>query len=697
MDVNKLFKLPQLPSSSINKRKWVEPSAEALKAVKTSTGAHPSSRPDEDDEAEGGRSSGNGHASAVAGPSRLPARSASVRDIDDEEEEGPEDDGEFAPGNDADYFIEEDDEGGRFFGGGLTDQQKRILEIMNGAEEDTGKQTTAAEDLANARKQLLKFERAINKNQEMRVKYPDDPRKFIESEADLDAAIKALVILTTKVALFYPEVVKLGTAASLCELLSHENADISSAAVELLEELTDEDVLDAGDEGDEDNDDDQARAGEEAMAGFVKILVDNQILDLVVQTLGRFQESFPTSVPGKEEESAIANLGSDLSAIYHTLSLFENLLSLQPSLAEEAGKSTGLLDWLVKRITSKSRPAKGGLGPAWDQNRYYAAELLAMLLQGVDGEGNRKRIGASGAIDELLGVIAQYRKRDPIGGEETEFMENLFDALCSTLSLDSNKPQFLDGEGVELMVIIMREKRAARLRAIKTLDFALSGPAGSKCCEAFVEALGLKPLFSAFMGKGVVKKSDALTFTDEEHVLGILISLLNNLASDSEPRVRVLAKFVEADYEKVDRLLEMRENAQTRLANADKTIEQERQDLKRAGFVTSEAEESVFDLRRLESGLFALQLVDFILAWICMEDDGIQDHIKMLLGRRGKGLKDVVDVLIGYWESMGDDEEDGQGNGKAQTAKEAEPELTQKEILGQLIDFLNASVPPTTL
>jgi beta-catenin-like protein 1 len=32
-------------------------------------------------------------------------------------------------------------------------------------------------DLPAVRKMILKFEKAINKNQEMRVKYPDDPQK----------------------------------------------------------------------------------------------------------------------------------------------------------------------------------------------------------------------------------------------------------------------------------------------------------------------------------------------------------------------------------------------------------------------------------------------------------------------------------------------------------------------------------------
>jgi len=41
-----------------------------------------------------------------------------------------EDDIDFAPGGDADYFAEEDEEG-RFFGGGLTSEQKDILNIFD--------------------------------------------------------------------------------------------------------------------------------------------------------------------------------------------------------------------------------------------------------------------------------------------------------------------------------------------------------------------------------------------------------------------------------------------------------------------------------------------------------------------------------------------------------------------------------------
>lgn len=88
---------------------------------------------------------------------------------------------------------------------------------------------------------ILKFEKAINKNQEMRVRYGDQPEKFMESEADLDEEIKNLMSLT-EAPQMYPEFVKLGSVSSLMSLLSHENTDIAIDTIDLINELTDEDV-----------------------------------------------------------------------------------------------------------------------------------------------------------------------------------------------------------------------------------------------------------------------------------------------------------------------------------------------------------------------------------------------------------------------------------------------------------------------
>lgn len=61
------------------------------------------------------------------------------------------------------------------------------------------------------------------------------------SEADLDTDIKGLSILSEHPEL-YAEFARLGCAASLVSLLSHENTDIAIDAVQIISELTDEDV-----------------------------------------------------------------------------------------------------------------------------------------------------------------------------------------------------------------------------------------------------------------------------------------------------------------------------------------------------------------------------------------------------------------------------------------------------------------------
>lgn len=61
------------------------------------------------------------------------------------------------------------------------------------------------------------------------------------SEADLDVDIKSLSVLSEHPSL-YSEFAELGCVGSLVSLLSHENTDIAIDAIEVLDELTDEDV-----------------------------------------------------------------------------------------------------------------------------------------------------------------------------------------------------------------------------------------------------------------------------------------------------------------------------------------------------------------------------------------------------------------------------------------------------------------------
>jgi len=235
------------------------------------------------------------------------------------------------------------------------------------------------------------------------------------------------------------------------------------------------------------------------------------------------------------------------------------------------------------------------------------------------------------------------------------------------------------------MVILMKEKKQSASRSVKVLDYSMSGRAGTASCEMFVEALGLKTLFTTFMGKASKKsKAPATTPASEDttHILGIMSSLFSNLASDSPARVRLLAKFVESNYEKVDKLLEIRENAQGRLRAVEAEIEAEKQELLAEGEEVGEAEVDAWYLRRLDGGLFTLQTVDYVLAWVCMEDDGIREHVLQMLTRRGKSLTDVVGVLKIYRDNIGDEAE----TTPVEEGEDVSP--PQREILTGLISFL---------
>lgn len=88
-------------------------------------------------------------------------------------------------------------------------------------------------DLGGLKKLVLKVEKAINKNQSLRLKYPDQPDKFMDSEVDLDEELKRLQIIATAPHL-YKNLVALGVLGSWLPLLTHEN---TGAAMDILSAL----------------------------------------------------------------------------------------------------------------------------------------------------------------------------------------------------------------------------------------------------------------------------------------------------------------------------------------------------------------------------------------------------------------------------------------------------------------------------
>lgn len=80
------------------------------------------------------------------------------------------------------------------------------------------------------------------------------------------------------------------------------------------------------------------------------------------------------------------------------------------------------------------------------------------------------------AVDLFLQLLSAYRKRDPEkDSTEEEYAENLFDALTCTVQESDGKTKFVEAEGVELCLIMVKEANFSKGRALRLLDHACGG------------------------------------------------------------------------------------------------------------------------------------------------------------------------------------------------------------------------------
>lgn len=412
----------------------------------------------------------------------------------------------------------------------------------------------------------------------------------------------------------------LGCAESLVGLLAHDNTDIAIDAIEIIGELTDDDVV----------------VDEHQWNILVKSFIKSDLVGLLVSNLTRLDEDDD----------------SDRVGVYHSLGILENLQS-QISRESHAGWNETLLTWLLERI-QKSEASTS-------QNKQYAAEMVALLSR--SSADARAKLTSLGAIDSLLQLAAAYRRRDPEkGGDEEEYAEDLFEALAYLVEEPEAKLKFVAAEGIELCLLMQKEGKMSKAPSLRLIEYATAGISAVSVCQRIVTAGGLKTLFSQFMKS---KNNRSLS-----QLIKVFASMLQLLPADEPERIRLLAKFVEKDYEKVIKTVQLREyyTHQVKLAEQDNELERQA-----ASPEKREELGLVWFGRRLDAGLSTLQVIDTILAWLIAEDGGARRTIKQLLGRRDESFADIKATLREQINNLDDGQEDGKH---------------MSDMLGTLIEFL---------
>ncbi|RYQ97200.1 hypothetical protein Ahy_B08g093219 [Arachis hypogaea] len=141
---------------------------------------------------------------------------------------------------------------------------------------------------------------------------------YADSKLDLYKKLQEPKILAGAPKL-YPDLVTLNVVPSIVDLLNHDNTDIAIDFVQLLQDLTDEDVLD-------DND----------------VPAKNIVLEFLVQILHRLNDSDP----------------DDSASVYATLATIENLIEMKPAVVELVCERTKLMKWLLGKIKSTKKLLK---------------------------------------------------------------------------------------------------------------------------------------------------------------------------------------------------------------------------------------------------------------------------------------------------------------------------------------------------
>lgn len=431
-------------------------------------------------------------------------------------------------------------------------------------------------DESRLKKLLLNLERRYSENQKLRIKHAENPTKFAASETELFAALDELQSVATQPEL-YPILVTKNTSPLLISLLAHENTDISAKIIGMLQEFTDIDEAEQQD----------------ATELLIEALRKENIINQLVTNLSRLDDAI------KEEAIAINN----------TLDIIDNLIDFDSKFSTQGSRS--LIKWMVKHLKK---------APEFNSIKLSISELLSVLL--LNDSDNKTYLNELGGVDVLLLQLAYYRRIAPITGDEHEFLEQTINCLCTAvLNCEINRESFYEEEGVDLIKLILKEKREAikksniKVSALKLLNHVLATDKNhdkivTKCCERFVENFGLGVLFPIFNNPKLiisekVKKREYYQTIDEieEHTSAIILALLK-YCQNPEYIQRVLIKFAESNYEKLDKLFELHEKyfRQKSNTNLDEL---------------ADSENEIEDTPGRSSGYFTLRTIDYTILLAC--------------------------------------------------------------------------------
>ncbi|KAL7441319.1 hypothetical protein ACHAXM_007787 [Skeletonema potamos] len=634
-------------------------------------------------------------------------------------------------------------------------------ELLAQAEEQQSQQPTPIKTIHDLSSRGIQssstsFIKTLTKNQLLRAQHSDNPEKFMMNELALHDEIQQFNSVAVNMR-SYQYIVEFGVMDGLLTCLNHENSDVAMSVVSVLVELMDPFLLQEQETGGERDEEEEIVTSTERMQNMnilVTAFVKGAGLDLITSNLGRFDESVEDDAKGVENVLTLMEslLDLDRAGVLQLNSAEteeeENISSMEktkPSLSivSRICHQTTFLSWLCQRIEKSNYGDEKSdeispitISPA--VIKLHSSELLSAILQHEDYSGeknglcklsslpryssafdddddddpdskpaaasteghNEKKQGTIDGMETLLLAIATYRKHDPQVEVECEFLENVFDALAASLLREDNVADFVEAEGIELMLRCLRQKVHAGGGALKALNFALSGSSSSSsnvfrtACEKFVSAGGLKVIFPLYMsrksaipcpaacsegGTDLSKKggkSGGSTSSKrakraaqarkrwlveiEQNAINVMYALTRHIGQDSkyDAHARLLVKFVEEECEKCDRTIELclKYDEKARIAEYQYFRSDAAEEAEQMGL---DIELAALDAK-LRGGGDLFHRTCAILSFACVCSKRCHKHVRDQLRMKGSGITVIKEGLSEFATLLADGDQKSQ-------------------------------------
>jgi beta-catenin-like protein 1 len=411
----------------------------------------------------------------------------------------------------------------------------------------------------------VKLKEEFDNNKKLRLKYSNDPMKFIDSEFKLNSLIKELTNITQADPPIYKEFVEIA-GDTLSGLNEHPNDQIWESLRYLYN-----DVFDFSDEDD--------LEGKEHL--IIYLIHDNSLLNaLVSRIIYEPNEKF------EELEVIDSILDCDNEELNQSILQNERFMSV-------------LLNLINKFKGSNFN------------NQDLAVDILSKVIQ-VDSK--TFVINYPTTVETLLVQLARLKDLSPKRDDSPEliYAEVVTLALKQLLQSGAGVSLFLENEGFELLSIILKNsKNSFGINTfVKLLNSVLEYDIDDVRVKVSIGTIKTNAFLSKFF-KYFPDEKDQDQLDKFLKFLGKLISLL---PYDSDERLRLVNKLLSNDYKYLKRLNALSDHY-SNLINDD------------FSFTEEEAENGASYETRLRNGLSIVQTICTIKAWLIQEDSSIESSL----------------------------------------------------------------------